>query len=274
MTVEPEARVGQHTGDRWAAGDAYEAYMGRWSRLMAAEFLAWLHAPPRRRWLEVGCGSGALTRSICSLADPDAVVACDQSEPFVAYMLDHVRDARVTGVVAATEALPERPPGFDVVVSGLVLNFIPDPAAALSAMRDRVRPGGVMAAYLWDYAGGIEMLAHFWDAAVAQDTGAISLDESRRFRAWDAAYVRLLFEAAGVRDVESVVLTVPTSFESFDDYWTPFLGGTGPAPTYVASLSATDRAELESRLRTRLGATRDGSIALKARAIAVRGTRS
>jgi len=263
--------VARAIDDQWAAGDAYEAYMGRWSRLVAMEFVQWLKAEPGGAWLEVGCGSGALTASICQVGEPGSVVACDQSAPFVEYMRTHVRDPRVTGVAATTDALPARTGGFDVVVSGLVLNFIPEPTVALAAMRDRVREDGVVAAYVWDYSGGIEMLARFWDAAVAQDPGAGGLDESRRFEAWHPRYVASLFERAGLEEVAHSVLSVPTPFANFDDYWAPFLGGTGPAPTYVASLTPSRRDELQERVRAGLPTASDGSIRLHARAVAVRG---
>jgi len=260
-------------GDRWAAGDAYEAYMGRWSRLVAREFVDWLRPEPGGHWLEIGCGTGALTSSVCAACAPASVVACDESASFVENAGARLRDPRVAYVAAPAGALPARPAGFDAIVSGLVLNFIPDPRSALAAMRDRVRPGGMVAAYLWDYAGGVGMLHHFWAEVVASDPGAAALDESRRFGAWQATHLASLFRGAGLADVENATLTVPTPFASFDDYWTPFLGGTGPAPSYVATLPEGRRDALAQRLRARLPRDADGVIRLEARALAVRGRR-
>jgi len=135
--------------DRWVAGDAYEAYMGRWSRLLARAFVEWLHPAPAATWLEVGCGTGALTSTICELCAPASVVACDPSEPFVAHARKHLPDAAASFVVTGAEALPGEAGGFDAVVSGLVLNFLRDPGQALAAMRERLRPGGTVAAYVW-----------------------------------------------------------------------------------------------------------------------------
>ena len=258
-------------GDRWTAGDAYESYMGRWSRLVAREFLAWLGADSQRHWLEVGCGTGALTSSICTLCEPASLVACDPSAPFVEFARSTVSDARVDCVTADADTLPGRAHGFDIIVSGLVLNFLSDPAAALAAMRERLRSRGVVAAYVWDYTDGFEFLRYFWEEAVAFDPGAASMDESQRFGEWRLPHIRSLFEAAGLSQVESTALTVPTTFATFDDYWRPFLGGTGPAPGYVASRTPPQRDALAARLRTRLPAAPDGSIRLEARAFAVRG---
>lgn len=265
--------VAKGIDDSWALGDAYEAYMGRWSRLVAREFLHWLFPEPWSHWLEVGCGTGALTSTICHLAQPSSVVASDQSVSFVEHTRRNVTDPRVSPVAAAADALPRRTGGFDVIVSGLVLNFIPDPSAALGAMRERVRPGGSVAAYVWDYAGGIEFLRHFWEEAVSLDPGASAVDESRRFGAWQLTHLTSLFDAAGLAEVRAGTLTVPTTFANFEDYWRPFLGGTGPAPSYVLSLSPPDRQHLAERLKARLPCARDGSIRLEARALAVSGAR-
>ena len=261
----------QPVGDRWAAGAAYENYMGRWSRLLGRAFLGWLHADHERHWLEVGCGTGALTGGICRLSDPSSVVACEPSAPFIEYAERNVADPCVSFVQAGAAALPSRDGGFDVIVSGLVLNFIPEIEAALRAMRERARSGGLVAAYVWDYSGGVEFLHHFWAEATALDEAAGELDESRRFGQWKEPMLEALFRAAGLDQVQTAPVEIATQFENFDDYWRPFLGGTGPAPSYVASLDPIRRDKLRDRLRERLGAHGDGPIRLGARASAVRG---
>ena len=261
----------QGNGDSWAAGDAYEAYMGRWSRLVAREFLAWLQVGHAQHWLEVGCGSGALTAAILSSCAPGSLVACDQSAAFVDHARAQLHDPRVAFVTASADALPRRDAGFDVVVSGLVLNFIADPRGALTAMRERLHPGGLVGAYLWDYSDGIDFLRYFWEEAVASDRAASASDESRRFAAWQPAHVAALFDAAGLVAIATETLTVPTRFTNFEDYWQPFLGGTGPAPSYVAALTEPQRDSLKARLRARLPPSADGSIRLHARAFAIRG---
>ena len=258
-------------GDRWVAGDAYEAYMGRWSRLLARVFIEWLHPRPSANWLEVGCGTGALTSIICDLGEPASVLACDRSEPFIEHARTNLSDARASFVVAGADALPRRDGGYDAVVSGLVLNFLPDPGGAVSSMRECLRPGGTVAAYVWDYAEGMEFLRCFWEEALASDPRATALDEGRRFPLCRRPALASLFQAAGLAQVQTAPLEVPTDFNTFDDYWTPFLRGTGPAPSYVGSLDSPGRELLRERLRRRLRAGSDGRIQLRARAWAVRG---
>jgi SAM-dependent methyltransferase len=260
------------TDDRWATGGAYEAFMGRWSRRLAAEFIRWLGPEPGLMWLDVGCGTGALASTICSLANPSSVVACDPSESFVEHTRSRIADPRVQVVVAGAGDLPKSPSGFDRVVSGLVLNFLPDPRQSAEEMRTRARAGGVVAAYVWDYAGRMEFLRIFWDEAVALDAKARNLDEGVRFPMCRRDALDSIFRNAGIRDTRSAALEVPTRFEGFSDYWEPFLGATGPAPSYVASLSAEGRRELRGRLESRLVPGTDGGITLIARAWAIRGT--
>jgi SAM-dependent methyltransferase len=258
-------------GDRWVTGDAYEAYMGRWSRPLARAFVAWLHPKPSANWLEFGCGTGALTSTICDLCEPASVVASDPSEPFIEHARKNLPDARVSFIAAGAEALPRRDGGFDVAVSGLVLNFLPDPEAAVASVRERLRSDGTVAAYVWDYAAGMEFLRLFWEEAVAVDPRAIALDEGRRFPLCEAPALASLFRAGGLIGVETHALEIPTDFTTFDDYWMPFLHGTGPAPGYVASLDPDQRDLLRGRLERRLQTGSDGRIPLRARAWAVRG---
>jgi len=257
--------------DGWGSGEAYEAYMGRWSRALARTFIAWLQPQSSANWLEVGCGTGALTSAICDLCAPASVVACDPAESFIEHARKNLTDARASFVLAGAEALPRRDGGFDAVVSGLVVNFLPDPGAAVASIRERLRRGGTVAAYVWDYAEGMQFLRLFWDEAVASNPGAAALDEVRRFPLCQAAALSSLFRAGGLVQVKTDALEIPTDFADFADYWTPFLHGSGPAPTYVASLDPLSRESLRERLRRRLHAGRDERIQLRARAWAVRG---
>jgi len=263
--------VARDAGDRWLAGDAYEAYMGRWSRQTARLFLAWVRPMPQAHWLEIGCGTGALTSAICARGEPASVTACDPSASFVAYAREHVADPRVSFAVAGSDDVPRQDGGFDVAVSGLVLNFLPDPEAAVKSLRERVREGGILAAYVWDYAGGMEWLRVFWDEATALDPRAAALDEGQRFPLCAAPALAALFRGSGLAQVDTTGLEIPTEFETFDDYWRPFLDGTGPAPSYVVSLDGPSRARLRARLAQRLPAGSGGHIRLRARAWAVRG---
>ena len=257
--------------DSWTAGDAYEAYMGRFSRALARVFLDWLGPKPSAHWLELGCGTGALTSAICEQGQPASVVACDPSAAFIEHARRTVSGPCTFHVIPPAGELPRREGGFDAIVSGLVLNFIPEPGPALKALRERCSRGGTVAAYVWDYTGGVEFLRYFWEAAVDSDPGAAALDEGRRFGFWQPQALASLLHAAGLAQLETGVLEVPTEFAEFEDYWRPFLGGSGPAPSYVASLDATQREQLRARLERRVPADADGRIRLRARAWAARG---
>lgn len=255
--------------DIWAAGDRYEPYVGRWSRVVAKEFLAWLAIPKGKRWLDVGCGTGALTQSIQAAAAPAQVHGVDPSAGFVEYAKAHTAGASFDAGDA--QALPVKDGEFDAAVAGLVLNFVPKPAQAAAEMRRAVRPGGTVAAYVWDYAGRMELMRYFWDAAVALNPEAKALDEGPRFPLCNEKSLTALFKDAGLRDVQTRAIDAPTPFRDFDDYWTPFLGGQGPAPACCMSLAEEKRAALRERIRSKLPLRPDGSIQLIARAWAIKG---
>jgi len=256
----------------WENAESLERYVGRWSRLVAREFVAWLQVPPGSRWLDVGCGSGALTETVLAEAEPESIEGVDTSEAFVAYAASRVTDPRASFAVADAQALDRPDAAYDAVASSLVLNFLPDPARGAAEMRRVVRPGGVVAGYVWDYAGEMQLMRRFWDAAAELDPEAADLDEGRRMAGCNPADLEALFSGAGLEEVETRAIDVPTVFADFDDYWSPFEGGQGPAPGYCASLPPDRRAALRERLRETLPAAPDGSISLVARAWAVRGT--
>ena len=257
--------------DVWADGAAYEPYVGRWSRLVAREFLAWLAIAPGSRWLDVGCGTGALSQSILQCANPAAVRGLDSAAGYVAFAREQVRDPRVQFDVGDARALPVETACYDAIVSGLVLNFVPQPHLAVRDMARAARADGVVAAYVWDYAGKMQLMRHFWNAAVALDSTAFELDEGRRFPICKPQPLRDLFQGAGLKDVDVRAIDIATDFQDFDDYWLPFLGGQAPAPSYAMALSEKRRTALRERIRNSLPCALDGSIPLVARAWAVRG---
>lgn len=260
--------------ESWSEGTAYEAYVGRWSREVARRFVAWLDVAQGRRWLDVGCGTGALSEAILEAAEPRAVVGVDQSRAYVDAARSRMKDPRASFLTARAEDLPAALGVFDAVVSGLVLNFVPQAGRTLGGLVRVVRPGGVVAAYVWDYAGEMQLMRHFWDAAVElfPDTG--DLDEGVRFAAFGRDGVATLFAGAALVEVEATGIVVPTRFRDFDDYWRPFEGGQGPAPSFAMALDDADRVRLRERIRSRLPIGSDGSIELVARAWAVRARRA
>jgi SAM-dependent methyltransferase len=257
--------------ENWERGDPYEQYVGRWSRQVAPLFLSWLGIPAGRRWLDLGCGTGALSAGILDHCSPSSVTGVDPSEGFLETARSRLAGRAEFRKGSATD-IPLDDGSVDVVVSGLALNFVPDLRAALAEMTRVTGKQGVVAAYVWDYAGRMELMRTFWDAAVELDPDVASLDEGARFPLCRPDALRELFESAGLLGVEVTAIEVPTRFSSFEDYWRPFLGGQGPAPAYAMSLDEPSRARLRDRVRNRLLAQADGSIPLTARAWAARST--
>jgi SAM-dependent methyltransferase len=256
----------------WATGEAYEPYVGRWSRLVAPVFIHWLDQPPRQDWIDVGCGTGELTRAILATADPRSVRGIEPSDGFIAYARSNTPDERAAFTKGSAQEIPLDDGAADVLVSGLMLNFVPDHAAALAEFARVTRAGGIVAPYVWDYAGEMQMMRHFWDVAGELDSAALEADVANRFAICRPDALGGLF-ATRFSSVETRSIDVPTVFKDFDDYWTPFLAGQAPAPQYAMSLSEEGRAQLREALRARLPVADDGSIALTARAWAVKGVR-
>jgi trans-aconitate methyltransferase len=252
----------------WSSGDIYESYVGRWSRPVAAEFVSWLAQPAGLRWLDVGCGTGALTSTILRTADPASVLGVDPSEGFIGYARQTVDDERASFEVRSAAELPDGP--YDAVVAGLVLNFIPERVKALRRMREI---GSTVAVYVWDYADGMQLMRYFFDALAEVRPQDREQDEGIRFSFCTAAGLEEMFVEAGFTTVGTREIVVPTEFVSFDDYWSPFLGGQGVAPAYLRSLAEPDQEELREAVRERLPIEADGSIRLTARAWAAKAVR-
>ncbi|HEU5296372.1 MAG TPA: methyltransferase domain-containing protein [Burkholderiaceae bacterium] len=258
--------------DTWERGSPYEQYIGRWSRRMAPVFLSWLAAPANGRWLDVGCGTGALSAAIVDHCSPARVVGVEPSEGFLKLAAASL-GGRAELVRGSADALPVAGATIDHVVSGLVLNFVPNLPAALAEMARVAVPDGTIAAYVWDYADRMELIRHFWDAAVLLDPSARALHEGVRFPLCRPQALQAAFDGAGLVGTQIEALEVATDFADFDDYWSPFLGGQGPAPAYLMSLADDRRAQLREVLRARLPTSESGGIALVARAWAVRARR-
>jgi len=257
--------------DTWASGAAYDAFMGRLSRPVAREFIAWLDVTPGSRWLDVGCGTGALSQTVLDTASPEEVCGVDLSTSFVEYARENVGGPRARFEVADAQSLPFPDTSFGAVVSGLVLNFIPQPEKAVAEMARVAKPGGTVAVYVWDYAEGMQALRYFWDAVTALDPAAIELDEGRsRFSICKPEPLATLFRDAGLAEVETRPVDSVFRFRDFDEYWEPFLGGTGPAAGYAASLDEVRRDALRGRIKESIPGS-SGPFELTNRAWAVRG---
>jgi len=260
--------------DPWELGEAYETFMGRWSRPVARKFLRWLNVPENGRWLDVGCGTGTLCETIVKMAAPQSVTGIDFSEGFIRHARRLHPEKVYDFQIGSALDLPMEDDLFDGVVSGLALNFFPDPQTAVSELYRVVKSGGTVAVYLWDYANDMQMLRTFWDAAIALDPDATTHDEGVRFPLCQPEPLRNLFIEAGLQSVVVEPVDTTAVFHDFDDYWQPFLGKNGPAPGYVASRTPGQQAALADYLRHMLPVQPNGFIHLKMRAWAVRGQKS
>ncbi len=252
--------------DRWGAGELYEPYMGRWSRVIAARFVAMVPVAAGLEWVDVGCGTGALSAAVIDSAAPRSVIGLDPSAGFVEHARTLITDDRFTVGVADALDLGLPSESADVAVSGLVLNFVPLPVPALEEARRVVRPGGLVGGYVWDYAEGMGMLRTFWDAAIQLDPDAGEAAEGGRFPLCRPEPLRHALEDAGLTGIEVGAIDSTARFDSFDDYWNPFLGGQGPAGGYLVRLGDDARSALRTRLREQLPIAADGAIELPLRA--------
>jgi SAM-dependent methyltransferase len=258
----------------WEGTDAYEAYMGRWSYPLAQAFLAWFAVPAGGRWLDVGCGTGALTEAVLEAANPTEVMGIDPSAEFLGTATTRITDPRARFAVGDARALPVATDGYDAVVAGLVIHFLPEPAPAVAEMARATRPGGAVGAYVWDIRGEMQRSRYFWAAVAATDADAACLDPRPLFHTCEPEPLADLFRAAGLDDVAVGAIDLPMAFRNLDDYWLPYtMDGASAAQRYASSLDADRRAALREQLRATLPFAADGSLRLTDRAWAVRGTK-
>ncbi len=257
------------------AGEAYEPLTGRWSRLVAPRFLDWIDAGSHGRWLDVGCGTGALIQAVLDAKQPREVVGVDPSSAYIAYARRQIEDPRVRYEVGDARSLPVASNQYDAVVSGLVINVLPS-GGQLSAVREMLRAarrGGTVGAYVWDYAGGFAPRTRFWEVATALDPSAAEVDERTAYSICNPVQLERLFGSAGMNAVETGTVEILAEFHNFDDYWTPFLAGYGPASRYLLGLPAPARDELREQVRNTVAPDREAPFHLPIRAFSVRGVK-
>jgi SAM-dependent methyltransferase len=256
----------------WADARAYEDYIGIWSRAVAPQFAAWLAVAPGSRWLDVGCGTGTVAEALLE-AGAGHMTGIDQSPAYLAFARARLPKRDVTLLQGHAACIELADGAVDGAAAGLLLNFLSLPSDAVREMARVVRPGGTVAAYVWDYAGRMDLLRRFWDVAVRLRPEVRAHDEGFRSTLCSPGPLSALFSNAGLIDVLTCSFEADRAFAGFDAYWEPFLGGQGTAGRYVASLDDRERIALREALRAELGPGGGPPIVLGARAWAVKGTR-
>ena len=246
--------------------EAYDRHVGRYGAALSRAHIAAADVRAGGRVLDVGCGPGALTEALAETVGPERVAAVDPSASFVEVCRHRVPGADVR--VGTAEQLPNFGTTFDVVMSQLVVNFMTDAVAGVQAMRGTARHRGLVTSCVWDYADAMTMLRVFWEAALQLDPAAPDEGKTMRYCSEDA--LGALWEQSGLHGVETGELVVEASYESFDDYWTPFPTGLGPSGAYCASLDPDRQDALRRACFRRLGEPSE-PFTLRARAWFVRG---
>jgi SAM-dependent methyltransferase len=255
----------------FSEAQAYERFMGRWSRQLAPALVSFAGVTDGDAVLDIGSGTGALAAAVAQSSPSSRIVGIDPAASYVALAQAQYASDRVRFEVGDAQQLRFEDASFDRTLSLLVVNFIPDPVKALAEMRRVTRAGGSVAAAVWDYGDGMQMLRAFWDEAVALNPATGAKDE-RHMPLCRSGELGAFWRKHGFEQVVEEGLTIQTRFAGFDDYWNPFLDKQGPAGAYVASLPLGVRNQLRERLRRRLlGDGPDRPIVLSARAWAVRG---
>lgn len=266
-----DSKLSDAEAKMFAASAGYERFMGRWSRLLAPELVAFAGVRNGDRVLDVGAGTGSLGSTVEARMPSSRIVGIDPSPGFIAYAQRNAKSGRARYEVGDAQTLKFQDGSFDSTLALLVMNFIPDHEKAIREMRRVTRPQGIVGACVWDYNEGMQSLRFFWDEAVALDP-AIEPKDERHMKLSRRGQLAGLWKKAGLVNVQEKPLTIDQAFASFDDYWGPFTKGAGPGGAYVVSLPADRRERLEGRVHKRvLGDRSDGAFTLKARAWCVRG---
>jgi len=252
--------------------EAYERFMGRWSRLVAPRLVDFTGLPERGRMLDVGSGTGSLTFAIAKQMGQARIVGIDPSQEYVAYAITRNPFAdRASFEVGDAQQLRYADASFDAALSLLVFNFIPDPKKAVFELRRVTRPGGCLSAAVWDYGDGMQMLRRFWDAAIHIDPGAKKLDE-KRMPLCRQGELSALWKEGGLEHIREQPVDIQMQFASFADYWDPFLLGQGPVGSYAHRLNHEKRRLLRNEVKRRLSLSAENApFVLPARVWAVRG---
>jgi ubiquinone/menaquinone biosynthesis C-methylase UbiE len=259
----------------WSGSKAYDEFMGKWSLLVARKFLGWLGESDiieNKKWLDVGCGTGVLSYEIANTSQPTSVLGIDPSAQYLPKYSDQSSDI-IEFKVGSGNKLPVNQSEFDFIVSALALNFMSNKIESIKEMLRVLKPGGIIALYVWDYAEKMEFLRYFWDGVIKTDSSSIKFDEAQLFPICNIDNLTELFSSCGVNSIITKEIIIDTTFSNFDEYWTPFLGGQGPAGNYLQLHDEKKRKKIRDRVKEHLPISDDGTINLIARAFAIKGVK-
>jgi ubiquinone/menaquinone biosynthesis C-methylase UbiE len=256
------------TQSNFSDGAGYERFMGRWSRLVGQQFLAWVNAPKGKSWLDVGCGNGAFTEEICKNAAPSAVIGVDPSEGQLAFARTRPGTPGAKYQLSDATPLPFDNASFDLTDMALVIAFVPDPALAVAEMARVTKPGGIVASYMWDLPGGGVPLSQMMRAM--KEIGCPTLQPpNAAFSSMNPK--RQLWVDAGLKSVETTVIRITVSFNDFDDFWQTNTLPLGPQAKIIQDMSAETKEKLRAQLQKTLPIAQGGRIEFEAFANAVKG---
>ncbi|MFW9930100.1 MAG: class I SAM-dependent methyltransferase [Candidatus Thorarchaeota archaeon] len=259
------------SSNNWNNTALYNEFMGKWSKLVAQQFISWLgtdHTIFRKSWIDIGCGTGALTFEIVKLTNPIRVIGID---PSLNYLPKIKHLPNVSFEVGSSTQIPAMTESFDFVVSGLALNFMSDIDASLKEMLRVLKSNGILALYVWDYSEQMEFLRIFWDTAMEIKSEAKFLDEGGIFPICKKSALLKLFTNNHLKAIDIKEIIIETNFINFDSYWNPFLGGQGPAGSFLLSLNESEKNLLRRKLISKISKANDEPIKLKARSFAIQG---
>jgi SAM-dependent methyltransferase len=267
-----ETAAAAAAGYRATDGEAYERFLGRWTVFLAIPFIDFARLPADGPVLDLGCGTGNLARALTATRG-GGVAAIDRAEPYIAFARGRAGSEGIDFRLADAATLPFDTGYFAGALAQLVLNFVADPAAVVAEMRRVTRSGGVLAAAVWDFRGGLVYQRLFWDTAAGIDPGAgPARDRLFAHPLGQLEGLRKLWQDAGLQSVDAGSLTIRMVFQDFEDYWQPLLLGQGPVGSYVEALDPGLRELIRERVRLAyLSGAVDGPRSLTATAWALRG---
>jgi SAM-dependent methyltransferase len=258
--------------ESWNDSNAYDLYVGRWSRLIAEDFLHWLQPPPNVSWLEVGCGTGSLTTEILDRTSPSRVLAIDKSDAYLTKARTQIASPLVSFFKTDLSDLHVGAE-FDYITSGLVLNFLPDVEEKLECMIQYLRTGGSISAFVWDYAGHYQPMRIFWDAAKTLYREAAKFDAGIKYPLCTEGSLKALFEAVDLSNIRFRKIERIATFRDFDDYWLPIASAQGSVSEFLGTLSEDKKNDLKTSVKSKLPMALNGEIKLILSALAIEGTK-